>query len=163
MCDRGALVDGDYRYSLWRRLGDSKRRVLFIMLNPSTADGAIDDPTIRRCMTLARRWGYGRLEACNLFAYRATDPRRLQQIADPVGPLNDATIARAVCHADTVVVGWGIKGARSLRADVVTHMLRTTTVCCIGTTRDGSPRHPLYVRGDSPLTPFTVGTAAIRP
>jgi hypothetical protein len=133
MRDRGAFIDGVYRYSLWRHLGDGPGRVLFVMLNPSTADETTDDPTIRRCATFATGWGYGHLEVCNLFAYRAIDPRQLRRVGDPVGPLNDSMIARA---------------------DVVMGLLRSSTVYCVGTTRDGFPRHPLYLRGDSLLAPF---------
>jgi hypothetical protein len=161
MLDHGAFIDGVYRYSLWRQVGDSRSRVLFIMLNPSTADEAKDDPTIRRCAAFARGWGYGRLEVCNLFAYRATDPRKLRCIVDPVGPLNDAMIARAAKRADTVVVAWGVEGARARRADIVMRMLYSSIVCCLGTTRDGFPRHPLYVRGDSPPAPFASAFCAV--
>jgi hypothetical protein len=161
MLDHGAIIDGVYRYSLWRRVCASSSRVLFIMFNPSTADEAKDDPTIRRCAAFARGWGYGRLEVCNLFAYRATDPRTLRRIVDPVGPLNDAMIARAAKRADTVVVAWGVEGARSRRADVVMGLLRSSTVYCVGTTRDGFPRHPLYVRGDSLLAPFARAFRAV--
>src|SRR5580692_943110 len=162
MRDRGAFIDGVYRYSLWRRLGESRNRVLFIMLNPSTADGTVDDPTIRRCVTFARRWGYGRLEVCNLFAYRATDPRELCRVVNPVGPLNDATIARAAKRADKVVVAWGVRGVLMHRAGVVLRVLDSKAVCCLGTTRDGSPRHPLYVRGDSPPVPFASLASRLR-
>lgn len=161
MRDHGAFIDGVYRYSLWRRLGGARRRVLFIMLNPSTADETADDPTIRRCATFARSWGYGRLEVCNLFAYRATDPRQLRRVGDPVGPLNDAMIARAMRRVECVVVAWGVEGARSRRADVVMGLLRSSTVYCVGTTRDGFPRHPLYVRRDTPMAPF-VSNASVR-
>jgi hypothetical protein len=154
MRDRGAFIDGVYRYSLWRHLGDGPGRVLFVMLNPSTADETTDDPTIRRCATFATGWGYGHLEVCNLFAYRAIDPRQLRRVGDPVGPLNDSMIARAANRAHCVVVAWGVEGARSRRADVVMGLLRSSTVYCVGTTRDGFPRHPLYLRGDSLLAPF---------
>jgi hypothetical protein len=101
------------------------------------------------------------LEVCNLFAYRATDPRKLRCIVDPVGPLNDDMIARAAKRADRVIVAWGVEGARSRRAGVVMGLLRSTTVYCVGTTRDGFPRHPLYVRGDSLLAPFARAFRAV--
>jgi hypothetical protein len=147
---RGAVVDGLYRYSLWRRLScAATTRVLFVMLNPSTADASRDDPTLRRCASFARGWGYGWLDVCNLFAYRATDPRELRGAVDPVGPLNDATIAELASRADRVIAAWGVPGARSGRAAVVMNILRSSRVWCLGTTRDGAPRHPLYVRGDT--------------
>jgi hypothetical protein len=81
--DGAARIDRPYRYSLWRRVGESRRRVLFVMLNPSTADAIVDDPTIRRCMGFARTWGFGELEVCNLFAYRSPCPSALLRPADP--------------------------------------------------------------------------------
>src|ERR1019366_833740 len=92
--DGAARIDRPYRYSLWRRVGESRRRVLFVMLNPSTADAIVDDPTIRRCMGFARTWGFGELEVCNLFAYRSPCPSALLRAADPVGPSNDRALRR---------------------------------------------------------------------
>jgi hypothetical protein len=152
--DRTALVDGAYRYSLWRRVGQSRRRVLFVMLNPSTADARADDPTIRRCMGFARTWGYGELEVCNLFAYRTPHPRVLLGAPDPIGPDNDRHLAAAVERASRVVVAWGVIGMRSPRAGAVLALLREARVLCLGRTRGGAPRHPLYVPARTRPSPF---------
>jgi hypothetical protein len=159
MTDGGARIDGAYRYSLWRRVGRSPRRVLFVMLNPSTADAKDDDPTIRRCIGFARAWGYGELEVCNLFAYRTPHPRVLLAARDPVGPENDAWLARAAGRASRVVAAWGVVGMRSARAEVVMEILRGARVVCLGRTRGGAPRHPLYVAGGTRVRRFANGHA----
>ena len=97
---------GSYRYALTREWADGKC-VAWLMLNPSTADADIDDPTIRRCIGFARQWGYGRLVVVNLFALRATDPRVLVRNADPVGSKNDFYIAKAMKEAQEVICAWG--------------------------------------------------------
>jgi hypothetical protein len=134
-----------WRYSLTRDVapltGDGT--VAFIGLNPSTADETTDDPTIRRCIDFARRWGYARLTMINLYAFRATDPRDLRAASDPVGPDNDCTIAKVVGGVDLVVVAWGVH-ADSERAARVLALIGAPH--CLGTTKAGAPRHPLYVR-----------------
>ena len=150
---------GRYRYKLWRYgLYDSlvPRTMLFIMLNPSTADAMVDDPTIRRCRSFAMRDGYSQLEVVNLFALRATDPRELARAPDPIGPDNDAIIAKAVLRArdsgGCVVAAWGAHAIARRRAAVVEAIRQNgAALMCLGLTKDGSPRHPLYVRSDEPL------------
>src|SRR3989449_11540410 len=105
---------GTYRYALWRRWAAGPQ-VLFVMLNPSTADAQRDDPTIRRCIGFARRWGCGGIEVVNLFALRATDPRRLRYTRDPVGPENVAHLARAAGRASLVGAAWGADPAARSR------------------------------------------------
>ncbi len=111
----GADFDGTgaYRYSLWREWDSRRPIVAFVMLNPSTADAAKDDPTIRRCASFARSWGYGSLEVVNLFAYRASEPKRLRQTPDPIGPANDDYLVDA---ADRVADG-GRRLGRPRRAN----------------------------------------------
>ena len=99
--------DRRYRYLLSRRVGESSRRVLFLMLNPSKADEERNDATIRRCVGFARDWGYGILDVVNLFALMSTDPKALLKADDPVGPDNDVAIRAALEIADTVVPAWG--------------------------------------------------------
>jgi hypothetical protein len=94
----GAIFDDKrrvYRYVLWWRWGDATKRCLFIMLNPSTADEHVLDPTVKKCVKWARSWGFGALDVCNLFAWRATDPSELYHIPDPVGP--DFRCCRGLC------------------------------------------------------------------
>lgn len=88
--DKGAIISGcgKYRYSLWRTWDKKLPKVMFIMLNPSTADAYEDDPTIRRCINFAKSWGYGGIVVGNLFAYRATNPKKLILIDDPSGSAN---------------------------------------------------------------------------
>jgi len=150
----GAQIVGQYRYTLHRRVGSSQDRVLFIMLNPSTADGMHDDPTVRRCIRFAQDWGFGELEVCNLFALRATDPRLLKTVADPIGPLNDDAIRRASRRSEIVVTAWGALGARSRRASDVAAMLSLKATYCLGRTTSGAPRHPLYLPKSARLMPF---------
>lgn len=143
-----------WRYLLWREWNapEYQRDVAFIGLNPSTADENTDDPTIRRCIGFAKSWGYDGILMLNLFAFRATDPGVMKLAADPVGPENDAQIVEAVGASSLVVAAWGQHGAYRSRAFDVRHkLLKEFDVKCLGKTKDGHPRHPLYVRGDAKL------------
>lgn len=151
----GAWLDGRYRYLLWRRWAEADS-LLFIMLNPSTADAAQDDPTIRRCIGFARRWGFGGVEVVNLFAWRATLPRELAKARDPVGPHNDRAISLAVARSRAVIAAWGVHGALGDRDAQVAQLLAATRLRCLGLTRDGAPRHPLYVAGNVRAADFAV-------
>lgn len=144
---------GSYRYRLDRRWSNGPT-MGFIMLNPSTADADKDDPTIRRCIGFAKREGCGALVVVNLFAFRATDPKNLPAKSDEAeGPENAAHIMRAATVADRLVAAWGSNKpeARFIRF-IFDHY--GDRVLCLGKTKDGSPRHPLYVRGDAPLIPL---------
>lgn len=151
--DAGADISacGLYRYRLWRTWaeGSDVRRVLFVMLNPSTADGTQDDPTLRRCVGFAQSWGFGALTVCNLFAFRATDPGELLvRGVDRVGPENDAALARASTEAHLVVAAWGAFRGTKHRAPAVLAALRQRhSVHAMGLTRSGDPKHPLYLPG----------------
>lgn len=126
------------------------------MLNPSTADEIDNDPTIARCVSFARRWGFGALEAVNVFAYRATDSSRLARSRDPVGPLNDEYILRSVNSSQQIVLAWGNHALLQDRHSQVLDLLPDEQqLYCFGTTKFGQPRHPLYVRNEAPLQPFT--------
>ena len=145
----GAVFDasGVYRYGLWREWDAARPAVAFVMLNPSTADGERNDPTIRRCLGFARSWGFGRLEVVNLFALRATNPAQLAQHPEPIGPENDDHIRAAISTATTVVAAWGTHGELGGRDTAVSRLL-PSSACDLGRTRAGHPRHPLYVRAD---------------
>ena len=120
--------------------------VAFIMLNPSTADENVLDPTLRRCMGFAGQWGYGGMEIVNLFAYRATDPSKLRQVNDPVGDENDLTIRLAEDRNEIMVAGWGVHGTYQGRDQAVLENRRYPDKWhCLGLTKDGHPRHPLYL------------------
>jgi hypothetical protein len=133
-----------YRYNLWREWEPLKPRVLFIALNPSTADDRVDDPTIRRCIGYARDWGFGGLNVANLFAFRATHPADLKAADDPVGPRNDWWLRKLSAEAELVVAGWGNHGRFMNRADAVRHHLES--IHCLKMNRSGEPAHPLYLR-----------------
>ena len=147
--DSGATFDSTrtYRYSLYRVWDGSKRAVAFIMLNPSTADEFVLDPTVRRCLGYAMDKGYGSLWVLNLYALRSTDPKQLKTHKDPVGPENDNSILRIVEFFKTemdLVVAWGNYGRHYGRESQVLKMLHSYDLYCLGTTKMGSPVHPLY-------------------
>lgn len=156
-----------YRYHLTREVSKTGRgRVLFVMLNPSTADATQDDPTIRKCLGFAqRKWNAYALDVVNLYAWRATDPDDLRLAAaqhDVVGPLNDAHIELVASRASVVVAAWGAlnlgtmsKAARARAREVVDRVRLVAPVpqlVCLGRTNDGQPRHPL-------LLPYAVDPA----
>jgi hypothetical protein len=146
-----------YRYTLWREwdpiFNGGERYVCFIGLNPSTADEVKNDPTIRRCIGFAMRWGYSALCMVNLFAFRATDPGEMMSAADPVGPENDAWLVKCADSAGLVVAAWGVNGNYEGRASQVSKMI--SGMQCLGFTSNGSPRHPLYVRADTMLENYS--------
>lgn len=155
----------EYRYELnrtdetlpWQRV--HAERVLWIMLNPSTADEATDDPTIRRLRTFTRRFGFSGFTVVNLYAYRATKPNDLWTAADPVGPDNDRVIRETAFTAHTegapIIAAWGANA----KPDRVAHVLALPFVRdlhCLGVNKDGSPKHPLYVASETDLRPWRV-------
>lgn len=143
-------VCGQYRYAL-RRIWDSNEpSVLFIALNPSTADAHLDDSTLRRCIKFAATWGYGGVTMANLFAFRATSPKVLRRVADPVGPENDMWLDELTTAAKAVVAAWGNLGRLHDRAAIVSR--RLGKLYCLERTVSGAPKHPLYVRGTANLT-----------
>lgn len=154
---RGATFSacGEYRYDLTRRLARGADTVVFVMLNPSTADAFKEDPTVRRCVGFAHDWGYANLRVLNIFALRSTDPQGLRQCIDPVGPLNDDYLRRycAPKKANRVVVAWGTHGAyleRGARALAILREVRGDSggLCALTWTKDQHPGHPLYAKGD---------------
>lgn len=142
-----------WRYVL-RRRWSSAAPIGFVLLNPSTADDRIDDPTIRRCIAYAKRWGHGGLVLGNLFAFRSTDPAALKTCSDPIGPQNDAAL-REVCAESAggvVICGWGAHGSIYGRAREVLRSMRLEWGAkphALAVTKGGEPGHPLYLRGDS--------------
>lgn len=139
-----------YRYSLQR--GDYPR-LCFIMLNPSTADATVDDPTIRRCMGFARREHCDGIEVLNLYALRATNPADLWTHPDPVGPENDDYLRAIARSYFSVIAAWGAN-AKPERVRQVRALFDECGVRLkhLGLTGQGQPRHPLYLRSDAPLT-----------
>jgi hypothetical protein len=122
--------------------------MVWVLLNPSTADANEDDPTLRRCVGFAEAHQFGGVTLVNLFAYRATNPKELKIVADPIGPENDRHILEACGEpaVSKVIGGWGAKTFARPRARQVEAMIRTNkTIWCFGKTLAGQPRHPLYV------------------
>lgn len=160
LSDATISADGAYRYDLTRTWADRSRPgahsrldrlALWVMLNPSTADAEADDPTIRRVVGFTRREGLDGFAVVNLFALRASDPRALLRHPDPHGPENDSTIDRWLAdpRVTLVVFAWGSTGnGTHLAAAAGWYGHRTM---CLGVTKDGRPRHPLYVRSDQPF------------
>lgn len=137
-----------YRYALTRTWDATLGRVAFVMLNPSTATEAQNDPTVERCERRARTLGFGAFRVTNIFAYRATDPRDMRAQSDPVGgPENDAAIRDAALWAETVVCAWGTHGTHLGRGAQVASLLRATgkPLTTLGLSKGGHPKHPLYI------------------
>lgn len=158
---------GLYRYRLARGLGQDGPTVLFLMVNPSTADAEHDDPTIRKCIGFAKKLGAGELLVGNKFAFRATDVRELRRANDPVGPENDAHLRAMMYEADTIIVAWGAlnKLPEALRgrwkevvriADALRPEAGPVDLLAIGTNDDGHPKHPLMPGYDSPIAAWSV-------
>jgi len=149
---------GLYRYRLSRSWANGAH-LTFIMLNPSTADANVDDPTIRRCMGFARREGVSGIHVVNLFAFRATKPEDMANAVDPEGPENARYLADAAELAShsglPLVCAWGSHWMASDRAESVVRGIGChASLSCLGTTKSGAPRHPLYVKGNAPLVLF---------
>lgn len=185
---KGATISacGKYRYRLWRewrgfgrddtwtwwteddgspsvdgageRLGEPKS-VLFVMLNPSTADGDEDDRTIRRCVGFAQAWGYDRLDVVNLFAWRSTDPREMLAMTakgDPIGEYNQRAVQLAVQEAGIVVCGWGAHGGHIDQDETVLGWIEDAggVPHALRVTKEGYPTHPLYLPGALVPVPY---------
>lgn len=143
--------DRKYRYTLVRQFSSGTGIANFILLNPSTADETRNDPTVRRCMGYAAAWGFATLIVTNIFALRSTDPKALYLATDPVGPDNDRWILEVAKQASLVVAGWGAHGILRHRSFDLRGMLKPFHVKCLGKTKDGEPRHPLYLPSRAPL------------
>ncbi len=144
--------DRRYRYSLIREWDAEKPKVLFIGLNPSTADETEDDATIRRCIGFAKRWGFGAILVGNLFAIRSKDPAVLYETKDPIGPENDVYLAKMAQEASLIVAAWGNNGGYRNRSEEVSALF--PQMKCLGVNKTGEPKHPLYVPSDQALMDF---------
>ena len=142
-----------YRYALSRTWNGKKKTILFIGLNPSTANEKIDDPTIRRCINYAQNWGYGSLLMVNLFAYRATMPSELKNVKNPIGNDNDLHIIELSKKADIAVAAWGNEGSLLNRDKEVKKIL--PNLMCLKINKSGQPAHPLYQKKDLKLIKYS--------
>jgi len=141
-----------YRYALSRTWDDKMRTVLFIALNPSTADEINDDPTIRRCINYAKNWGFGSILVANLFAYRTTNPAILRYVNNPVGNDNDQHILDLSKKAHIIVAAWGNEGSLFNRDKEVARLI--PNLMCLKVNKSGQPTHPLYQKKDKELIRF---------
>lgn len=138
-----------WRYALWRSWDwqGFANQVMFVGLNPSTADETEDDPTIRRCIGFAKAWGYGGIIMMNAYAFRATDPKDMKAAIDPIGPENDEALSHRRKQVGLVIAAWGVH-CDPERERQVCEMLGSP-VMCLGKTKAGRPKHPLYLRADT--------------
>ena len=160
MSESSAIISDcqKYRYMLKRPadfLYPEKSTALFIMLNPSTADAAIDDPTIRRCRGFSKLWGCNGVIVANLYAFRATNPKELWTTDDPIGPENDIWLSSLVREHGDVVCAWGANA----KPDRVNRFCEIVSqfdarLWCLGITKKGQPKHPLYIKASQPLIRF---------
>jgi hypothetical protein len=143
--------DRTHRWVLWRVWDEEKPYLNVIGLNPSTADEDLDDPTIRRCIGYAKAWGYGGLFMTNIFAFRATNPKVMHQADDPIGLLNQECLLSVGVQAGMRLAAWGAEGDFMLRGKAVKKLFqeRGITLHCLGLTKNGHPKHPLYLRADA--------------
>ena len=159
--------DRKYRYFLSRDLGfTGAGACMFVMLNPSTADETADDPTIRRCIGFAKTWGYRTLFVTNLSPLRATDPKELLAAGPEQGDVwqeNIGNILEMAMYCGIVVAAWGVHGAAERRADRVAQALELHRLhaYCLGTTKGGHPRHPLYVTANTKPRLYRQGGEAL--
>ena len=142
-----------YRYALWRIWDDSKPFVMFVGLNPSTADETSDDPTLTRCIKYAKSWGYGGLCMANLFAFRATEPADMKASDDPIGIENNKWLKKLAKDAALVVAAWGNDGSYLERSEQVKEFL--PNLYCLKLNKSGEPAHPLYQAAK--LKPVPIG------
>lgn len=149
---------GKYRTFLSRSWDDRAKQV-FVMLNPSTADANNDDPTIRRCIGFAKREGAGGLIVSNLFNLRSTDPKFLKEANDPIGPYTESlqiSIKYAQKTNRPIIAAWGANSIAKNQARKFCQMARNENVklVCLGVSKSGSPKHPLYIKKDTPLVEY---------
>lgn len=162
ICDALMSRDGRYRYRLGRHWDSSRPDCLFIMLNPSTADAEKNDRTITRCVAFAKSWGYGGFYVANLFAYRGHKPSEMKRAEDPVGSKNRLHVedlAKKVSRSGGVcVAAWGRHGRHNNQDRIVLAWLKKLGIQLhfLALTKDGCPKHPLYLSGQLRPTRWTV-------
>lgn len=152
-----------YRFTLWREIlpdlfeGISSKQsgfVQFIGLNPSTADEVVNDNTVSKCIAWTKQWGYGAMCMTNAFAFRATDPADMLSQADPIGDGNDTWLNAIAIDASIIVPCWGNDGAHMNRSETMLQYLPAEKLRCFGVTKQGHPRHPLYMANRAELLPW---------
>jgi hypothetical protein len=150
-------ADRRHRYTLLHRINPlfGGRLIMWIGLNPSTADEQQLDPTLTRIRSFSEREGFDGFLMTNIFGFRATDPKVMRSTRDAVGPENDEALRAAARRCEIIVAAWGAHGIHQDRALAVVKLFPGRELWCLGTTKDGHPRHPLYVAGHQPLVRWT--------
>lgn len=143
MQSNGAVISdcNQYRYKLWRIWDVTIPQLTIILYNPSTADATKDDPTLRRCIQYAKNWGYGGITLLNLFALRSYDPKEVKTHPSPEGPLNLEYIQEALLQRHDILCAWGLQGG-TIPPNV---SKSASKIFILGSNKDGSPKHPLYL------------------
>lgn len=155
-----ALISPCTEYRYWLRrpcesLFSDRGPAFFVMLNPSVADAEVDDATIKRCRGFARDWGCDGLLVANLYAYRSTDSGILWLVKDPVGPDNDFWLEKLLEENPSVICAWGAEAdVERVKSFLEIASRKMAKLWCLGTTKNGSPRHPLYVKGNQQTIPW---------
>lgn len=142
---KNAILSADriYRYVLSREWDERKPYVMFIGLNPSTADENADDPTINKCINFAKNWGYGGIYMLNLFAFRTTYPDVLFTAEEPIGNENDQYLEEYAMKVDKIICAWGNNGDFKNRSQTVKNSLEKLYYLKMNKTDE--PAHPLYL------------------
>lgn len=151
---KSAIIQGPYRYELRRTWDETLPTINWVMLNPSTANAVEDDATIRKCVAFSRLWNFGGLIVTNLFAWRSRDPQTLRRMrADVVGPMNDYYLQQGRMQSNSCIAAWGVHGSYQDRGAIVKKALTFYgDVSCLGVTKAGHPKHPLYIPFNTPRT-----------
>ncbi len=133
-----------YRYTLWRIWNLNKPKVMFIGLNPSTADEINNDPTVTRCINYSKLWGYGGMYMMNIFAFRTTYPSELKKSTNPIGIDNDYWIKKVSKSVDKCIGAWGNDGDFLDRSKEIIKLI--PQLYCLKINNSGEPSHPLYLK-----------------
>lgn len=152
--------DRKYRYVLKHKINDGDKIINWIALNPSTADENTLDNTVRRCINFSYDWGFDICIVTNIFAFRATNPKDMMKEQNPVGDLNDWYILKNACVSDVIVQSWGNHGEHMDRFKEVSFMLKRAlidNIYCLGVTKLGQPKHPLYISKNTKLQKILYG------
>jgi hypothetical protein len=143
-----------YRYALWRTWNDAKPTVMFIGLNPSTADETNDDATLIRCINFAKSWGYGGVSMANLFAFRTTAPEDMKAVKDPIGLNNDDWLIKLANEAELVIGAWGDNGSFLNRSNQILDLIPNLHYLKLN--KSGEPAHPLYLSSELKPIPMSI-------
>lgn len=137
-----------HRYVLKHIWDEDKPVCMFVGLNPSTADEISHDNTVRRCVNFAKDWGYGTLIMTNIFGYRATDPKDMKEFSMPIGVSNDYHLLDMAESVALVIAAWGTHAEHMNRHKEVMNLFVDHNLYCLGVTKAGYPKHPLYLKSD---------------